>query len=319
LASTECGMAVIEEALELPEEYFDEKIKRAVRYPKVPFHQTLLLCNPGSPSHWIYKHWFAEKEKGCKDIFMKTLPPPYLPQTYYDWLDGLTGVFRQRYKEGIWIAFEGSVYPFDPKKHIIDNFPIPKDWERVLAIDFGFDHAFVCQWWAISPNDKWYLYRQIYMGRRIVKDHAKEINKFCEIDNIEYPEIFCDHDTEDRATLEREGIKTLPAEKDRLAGQQSVYELFNQDKIYFFRDNLVEKDIEREMRKLPVRTEQEFGTYIWASKTKEDMIKKLDDGMDCMRYARYTYVKRQRLNINIGQIVKDNEDMPSIIAANQDW
>lgn len=284
LASTECGFQVVEEMLELIEKNYNEKLKRACRLPNVPFHQTLGLCNPGAPSHWIHKKWFMQKNKGFKSVFGKTLPPPFLPKSYYDWLESLTGVFRQRYKEGLWVAFEGLVYPFDPRKHIVERFKIPSDWERRLAVDFGFSHPFVAQWWAISPSEIWYMYREIYMTRRLVKNHAKDIVKYCEEDNIE-PVAICDHDAEDRATLEDAGIDTIPADKKRLAGQQVVCEKFEQDKIFYFEDALVEKDIAQELQNKPTKTVDEFGTYIWATKGKEDMIKQKDDGMDTTRYA----------------------------------
>lgn len=290
LASAECGVAIVEEAKEIPLDYFDEKIKRAVRYPKVPFHQTILLCNPDSPAHWIYQKWFIQKPKGYKEIFFKTLPPPYLPQSYYDWLDGLTGIFAKRYRDGEWIAMEGLVYPFDPRHHIIEPFIIPKDWKRVIAIDFGFDHPFVCGWFAISPDDKWYLYRQIYMSNRLVEKHAEEIKKFCEDDEIKEIVAICDHDAEGRATLQDRGINTIPANKSRLDGQQTVYKLFEQDRIFFFNNSLVEIDLVRQMKKLPTCIEQEFGTYIWATKGKEDMVKQKDDGMDMIRYGVHTYL-----------------------------
>lgn len=290
VASAECGMAIVEEATEIKKDYFDQKIKRAVRLPRVPFHQTLLLCNPASPSHWIYDKFFMNKIKGYTEIFCKTLPPPYLPKSYYEWLKNLTGVFAQRYREGKWVGMEGLVYPFNPQKHIIKRFDIPKEWTRVLGIDFGFalTHPFVCQWWAVSPEEKWYRYREIFMSQRTVKNHTKDIKKFCEDDGIQ-PIAICDHDAEDRATLEENGIMTQPAIKDRLAGQQTVYDKFEHNEIFFLEDSLVEIDVDRQMKELPTMTEQEFGTYIWGNKQKEDMIKTKDDGMDTTRYAIHTY------------------------------
>jgi phage terminase large subunit len=292
LASTECGMAIVEEATEIEEKNFDEKIKRAVRLPTVPFHQTILLCNPNAPSHWIYNKFFMNKLPGYTEIFCKTLPSPYLPKSYYDWLNRLTGVFAQRYREGKWVGFEGLVYLFDPRMNIIPRFEIPSEWTRIISIDFGFavTHPFVCQWWAISPENYWFRYREIYMSQRTVKKHSDDIKKYCEIDGI-VPEAICDHDAEDRATLEENGIRVIPAIKDRLAGQQTVFDKFEHNQIFFLEDSLVEPDIDRQMQKLPIMTEQEFGTYMWANKGREDMIKNKDDGMDCMRYAIHTHYK----------------------------
>ncbi len=266
-----------------------EKVVRCLRLPTVPFHQVLLLTNPGAPSHYLYQRWFMEREEGYSKIEGKILPD--LPASYYKRLAQLKGVYRERYVEGKWTSFEGLVYPFDPGKHIIPRFEIPKDGKRVLAIDFGFDHPFVCEWWYVNPSDKWYRYREIYMTHRTVKTHSVEILKYCKIDGIE-PEAICDHDAEDSATLRENGIMTVPAERDRLAGQQVVYDKFENEQIFFMEDSLVETDQRLQMENRPSRTEDEFGSYVWGNlKTKEDMVKVKDDGMDAMRYAIYTSSK----------------------------
>lgn len=290
LASTESGFIVMEEATEIDQVHYDEKVQRSNRLPSIPFHQILLLCNPAHPSHWIYQQFIQQKKKN--NIYMPTLPQSLniLPQQWYDYLNSLTGIFAQRYREGKWIAVEGLVYPFDPQKHIIEPFKIPQDGKRKIAIDFGFEHPFVCQWWYVSPDDKWYLYRQIYMTNRRVETFAKDINLFCKQDGIE-PEVICDHDAENMADLRHAGINTIKASKARLAGQQAVFKLFEQNRIFFFENSLVELDIRRQMLKLPTKIEDEFSLYSWAKKGKEDMIKEFDDGMDTMRYAIYRPVE----------------------------
>lgn len=285
LASREYGFIVVEEARETDEEDFEEKLGRCLRLPNVPFHQLMMITNPDRPGHYLFQKFIAQKQDGYNRIRSEMLPD--LPESYHERVDQLTGIYRLRYKDGEWAAFEGLVYPFDPGKHIIPRFDIPKDWRRVIAVDFGFDHAFVCQWWAISPDDKWYMYREIYYTHRTVAKHAPVILRYCEVDGIE-PIVFCDHDAEDAATLEENGIYTEYAEKDRLAGQQSVYDLFDEERIYFLQDSLVELDQRLVMEKRPTKTVDEFGYYVWANKQKEDMIKEKDDGMDTMRYAIHT-------------------------------
>lgn len=290
LASAECGMAVIEEAIEINEEHFDEKIKRAVRLPSAPFHQTLLLCNPGTPAHWIHKRWIMEKRQGYRNLYMPTIPQEanVLPQTFYDWLYSLTGIFAKRYREGKWVAIEGLVYTFDPEHHIIDPFPIhPNEGKVVCANDFGYDHPFVGHWWWVSPEDIWYLYREIYKTHKRVALHGEDMVGYFRKD-ARRPSVICDHDAENMADLRAAGIDTRHANKERLAGQQSVEKLFEEDRIFFFRDCLVERDMRRVIRKLPTCTVEEFPLYGWSNKGKEDMIKEFDDGMDTMRYAVHT-------------------------------
>lgn len=291
LASREYGFIVVEEAKETDEQDFDEKIVRCLRLPTVPFHQVLLLTNPGAPSHYLYQRFYMERRNGNKKIESEILPD--LPKSYYERLGQLKGIYRERYVLGKWTSFEGLVYPFDPIKHIKSRFKIPKDGERILAIDFGFDHPFVAQWWYVSPSDIWYRYREIYMSYRTVKKHSIDIKKFCEMDGME-PLAICDHDAEDSATLRENGIKTVRAIKDRLPGQQVVFDKFENNQVLFLKDSLVEIDQRLMIAGRPTKTEDEFGSYVWANlKTKEDMVKQKDDGMDTMRYAIYTRIGKQ--------------------------
>ncbi|MBA7484605.1 hypothetical protein ES707_20135 [subsurface metagenome] len=294
LASAECGMAIVEEATEVPQNYFDEKIKRSVSLPRVPFHQTILLCNPGAPAHWIYQELILKKPKDLTAIKMPTMLEELgiLPHSFYIWLSSLTGLFAKRYRDGQWVGAEGLVYSFNPEKHIINPFLIPEDWKRVVCLDFGFSllHAFCCQWWAISSEGKWYCYRQIYMTGKTVEEHAPIIRSYMIEDGIAKQEIICDHDADGRATLNRHGVKTRPAIKKRLEGQQVCYNLIANNKVFFFNNSLVEVDIDLRINKLPYQTEQEFTYYVWATKEKEDMVRKLDHGMDCMRYGMRTSI-----------------------------
>lgn len=288
LASREYGFIVVEEASETTEEDFDVKILRCLRLPTVPFHQVLLMTNPASPAHYLYQRFYVEKRKGYKKIEGTILSD--LPTSYLERIGQLRGVFRERYALGKWTAFEGLVYPFDPSKHIIKRFPIPADYRRAVSVDFGFDHPYVAQFWAISPSDVWYLDREIYYTHRTVKTHSKQMHEI--YDRIySGTKLICDHDAEDRATLKENGFRTVAAEKDRLAGQQTVYDKFEADQVFFFEDALIELDQRLVMENKPQRTVDEFPSYIWRTKQKEDMIKEKDDGMDAMRYALHTSLK----------------------------
>jgi PBSX family phage terminase large subunit len=309
LASREYNFVVIEEATELTEEDYDEKIIRTTRLPSSPWHQILSLCNPKSKNHWLYKRFFTSGNPNYVEFAGKTLPPPYLPKVYYTFLSELSGIFAERYVKGRWVGAEGIVYPFDPTRHVIDPFVIPEDWQRVVSLDFGFSllHAFCVQWWAISQQGKWYCYRQIYMTGKTVEELAPIIRSYMIQDGIEKQEIICDHSADGRATLNRHGVKTRPAIKKRLEGQQICYNLIAKDKVFFFNNSLVETDIDLKMNKLPYQTEQEFEYYTWATKEKEDMIRKLDHGMDTMRYGMRTMIR------SIGESINTLQYMPRVL------
>ena len=302
LASNEFNFIVVEEAREITEGTFEEKILRNMRLPGFPFHQVLLLTNPDSPAHWLHERFFSRRSAypGYNEIRGHILRD-ILPASYLERMDGLTGMYKLRYRDGLWVAAEGQVYPYDPGKHHIKRRELPKEWRRVVAVDFGYDHPFVCQWWAVSPDDKWYMYREIYMTNRTVNKHAPVIVKYNQEDGIN-PLIICDHDAGDTATMREYGLRTLNAKKERLKGQQSVAKKFENDQIFFFDDALVERDDRLVIEQSPTRTVEEFPGLIWNnSKVKEDWGKEKDDGTDTARYAIHTTLSMPAMTRHTGK------------------
>jgi len=293
LASREYGFIAVEEASEITEDDYDVKIGRCMRLPTVPFHQVLSITNPSHPSHFLNQRFMLEQWEGYQRIQGTLLPD--LPESYHARLDQLTGVRRQRYKDGLWVAQEGAVYPYDPAKHLINMADLERyegwqNWERVIGIDFGFDHPYVALFFAVSPSDVWYMYKEIYMTGRSPTQKAKQLR--AEIDGEGIADnvmIYCDHDSEVVATFEEYGLEMNKAKKERLAGQGSVYDLFEEGRIFFVRNALVETDQGQILKGLPIQTVDEFPYYVWKEGGKEDMVKVKDDGMDAMRYAVHSH------------------------------
>jgi phage terminase large subunit len=255
----------------------------------------------------LHQTFYEHKDVKAKDyrVIEGTILPG-LPQSYYDRLDALRGVYRDRYRDGLWTAYEGLVYPYDPLKNLvsIDDVPFSQEGDYYLGIDFGTDHPFSCQFWFKSPSDYWYMYREVYYSQRTARHHAPLIIQGCEKDGIEVPTIICDHDAEGIDTLREEfkkamrekdcpirNVRFIKAIKDRLDGQQAVYNLFEDERIFFVENALVERDQRLEMEGKPTCTVEEFAGHIWSGKTKEEWVKRDDHGMDTMRYVVYT-VKR---------------------------
>lgn len=291
LASHQYGWIGVEEAREIREDQYDEQIGRSNRWPHIPerFLQIMSVTNPDRPTHFLNVRFNTERWKDYKAIKGKILGKPYIPNAYLERVNQLRGVFRKRYKDGLWVGAEGMVYPFDPAVNIIKRFPIPKEWERVVGGDWGFDNPFVCQWWAINPDGIWYLYREIYMTHKTVNYFAPKIRDFNRHDGINQRGIW-DHDPGNIAILKEYNIKAMNAIKDRSNGQQTVEELFNAEKVFLFDDALVERDDRLvEMRK-PWCTAQEFPGYTWLD-GKDDMSHEDDHGMDTFRYCAHTRLR----------------------------
>ena len=143
-----------------------------------------------------------------------------------------------------------------------------------------------------------WVYRQLYKTKQLVEDHAREIRK---LSNWGAPggdplprAIICDHDAEDRATLERHlGLTTIPAYKNVSAGIQAVASRFRvagdgKPRILIVRDSLVQRDPDLAEGKQPTCLEEEPESYVWdirqGMKHGEQPVKESDHALDALRY-----------------------------------
>jgi phage terminase large subunit len=310
--SSEWDIIYVQEATELIDADW-EALSTRLRNGKMPYQQILGDCNPESPSHWLLRRAGANSmvmlESHHEDnplLFDADGAITPEGERYLSILDALTGVRFLRLRRGLWVAAEGMVYEnsFDRTRNIIDRFPIPPEWPRYLSIDFGYSNPFVCQWWAEDPDGRLFRYREIYMTQRLVEDHAraiKDLSKWGTPHGDPFPRIIiCDHDAEDRATLERHlQLKTTPANKSVSEGIQSVASRLRaagdgRTRMALMRDSLVERDMALLDKRLPTCTEEEFESYVWddSQGRREQPMKKYDHGMDAMRYVVATIDQR---------------------------
>lgn len=286
-------MVWIEEANAFTLADFEELLGR-MRGKAADWRQVILSTNPDVPYHWIYQRLIKSDEATV--YYSDWSQNPHNPEDYADTMNRLTGVRRQRLRDGKWVMAEGVVYDkFDTAIHVIAPFEIPTDWRRIRAIDFGYTNPFICQWWAIDPDERMYLYREIYYSQRTVNVHARQINDLTADEHIE--QTICDHDAEDRATLEEHGIYSTAAIKDVSTGIQAVEERLKpvgdgKPRLFIMRGALVELDekLLSDDSPKPTCTEEEILGYIWKEQkdgreAREHPLKLNDHGCDTMRYA----------------------------------
>lgn len=76
---------------------------------------------------------------------------PYLPKGFLDDLRRSNpDWWVRRYLEGSFQYSEGLVYPSAPNT-VVDPFPIPKDWKRLIAFDYGIADLAAFVWAAVNP------------------------------------------------------------------------------------------------------------------------------------------------------------------------
>jgi phage terminase large subunit len=301
ILSTEFDIIYVQETIELDADDWDILDTR-LRNWVLPFQQQIGDTNPGPPQHWVKgmcdrgdavmlesRHednpvlWDRVKKKWTKR-----------GKAYLKRLDRLTGALKQRLRFGLWVQSEGVVYEdYDPVIHLIPRRELPLEWRRIRVIDFGVKNPFVCHWWIIDNDGRMYLDREIYMTGRTVNVHAELINQISEGMDIE--QTVCDHDLDDRMTLEEHGIENIHAYKAISLGIQNVKERLQRGgdgkpRMFIFDDALIEMDESLEEAGLPWCTAQEFNVYIYpkgqSGKPKKEVpVDANNHGMDGARYG----------------------------------
>lgn len=289
------------------------------RAGNLPQGQSLILgdCNPSTPSHWTVTrksiHILRSYHKDNPTLFDDDGTATAQGVKSLTILSNLSEPRRSRYFLGLDISAEGQVYAnYDASIHLVDRFEIPRNWYCIRVIDFGYKNPFVCQWWAINPANGYMVrYREIYLTEWLVEDLAKLIGQ-CEGWEFDVRQriyswhrpinerenivaTICDHDAEDRATLERHGINTIAAIKWVKLGIEAVQNRLKindtgKPALQLMRNSLVQVDTELERLHLPLCTEDEIEGYVWevakdGKPSKEVPVKHLDHGCDCLRYG----------------------------------
>ena len=299
ILSSERDFFYVNQAEELSLDEWETITTRATgRGAVMPYTRVFGDCNPTVPTHWI------KSRAGLELLESRHEDNPVLyddegniteqGKITMSVLDALTGARRLRLRFGKWVQAEGVVYEgWDPAIHIIPAFDVPKEWPRYWVVDFGYTNPFVCLWAAEDPDGRFYIYREIYHTQRLVEDHAKDILRLS-ADEPGPRLIICDHDAEDRATLERHiNLPTVGAIKNVRPGIQQVASALRvqgdgKPRLFIFDNSLVEEDPALRPNHKPTRTAEEMDGYVWDTRMNrrqgEEPLKVDDHGADCVRY-----------------------------------
>lgn len=323
ILSAEYDMIYPFEARELSAHDWEVLVTR-LSHGVVPYQKIVGDTNPDRPTHFLKQR---EAQQGLRMLHSRHKDNPKLwdpargdwtdfGRAYMAKLDKLTGVRRLRLKDGIWAAAEGLVYDaWDPELHVVTwarlGFTargVPPNWRIVRAVDFGFTNPFVCQWWLVDPDERMYLAAEWVYTQMLVEDHARKI---LEVERERgwtgrIGATVCDHDAEDRATLERHlACRTAPADKALSPGIQGVQGRLKpagdgKPRLFVLADALLARDPNlaepEEGPPRPIGFAEEVESYAWdpAARKGERPIDKDNHSMDAARYAeRHVAAKRQ--------------------------
>jgi phage terminase large subunit len=334
LYSSDWDLIYIQQAEELTEDDWQSTL-RGLRNWKLAYQQLIGDCNPSAPSHWIRSRaatgalkMLATKHEDNPELWdEKAQAWSERGRQYLSILDGYTGVLYKRLRLGLWAAAEGMVYEdvWDRGTHVVPRFEIPREWPRYWAVDFGYTNPFAWAAYAEDPDGRLYLYKEIYQTKKTVAEHCKRILEFTNQDPKPRA-VVCDHDAEDRATLEREtGLRTHGAWKAVSAGIQAMHERLKpagdgKPRLFYLENSVIDIDRELLERHEPTSSEAEYEVYVWDTsnnrKRGEEPVKKYDHGKDRDRYL-VTYVDQtwkhsKPLSVAIPIITKSGQQSEDI-------
>lgn len=144
-----------------------------------------LTCNPGGVGHVWVKRLFIDREYRNKEepgdydfIPSKVYDNEYIMKNDPDYVRALENLPEMRKRAmlyGDWDAFEGQYYPeFRRDIHVIKPIELPAHWKRFRSLDYGLDMT-ACYWWAVSPDGREYIYRELYQPGLTLRQAAGKI------------------------------------------------------------------------------------------------------------------------------------------------
>ncbi|MCQ2507248.1 MAG: PBSX family phage terminase large subunit [Dorea sp.] len=257
-------------------------------------------CNPAGPMHWFKQKWINMAwAKNLLYLHFTMVDNFSLSEKIRKRYESMySGVFYQRYINGLWVAAEGLIYDmFNAAKHIFTD-AIETVGSYFVSCDFGIQNATVFQLWRKEKNgDRWLMLDELrYSGRenRKQKTVAQLVSDLKDwLHGIMPEKIIVDPSaTALIAELRQAGYEVKKALNDVLEGISDVATALQMGLIG--------------IAKRCKACIEEFGVYSWdekkADRGEDAPIKEHDHSMDALRY----FVKTMRLikNFNDDQEMK---------------
>lgn len=235
----EYDVMFIDEATQFLESWF-QKLTASIRgvneFPK----RIYLTCNPGGVGHHWVKRLFIDKE-----YLEHETPEDYLmirakvydntallkkDENYVRFLRNLPNGLREAWLHGDWDLFQGQYFTeWKRDIHVMEPIPIPADWRRYVAMDYGLD-MLACYWIAVDGCGRAYVYKELYESGLRVSDAAKKILDLTDEEiyaTYAPPDLWNRHSDSGKSTAEifsEMGITLVRAKNERVHGWYNLKE-----------------------------------------------------------------------------------------------
>lgn len=265
-------------------------------------------CNPGPPTHWIRRR----ADAGLLQLWPTTHRdnPAMWDAAAGRWTESgrrylrerlmrLTGVRRERFLLGKWVAAEGQVYDaWDDAVHVVSRRDVASRlagaWHLGTA-DWGWSSPGGCQVWAVDGDERLALVAEHYHTKRPFEGWW--VPRFTSLDvEFEVAAWYCDPaEPENIARLQAAGLNAVGATNAILPGINAVQDRLvpagdGLPRLVVVADALRERDEDLVAAGLPWSTTQEVGRYVWAKDVaghslKDRPVDAFNHGWDQVRYA----------------------------------
>ncbi len=242
--------------------------------------------------------------------FMEWADNPFLPKKEIDLLERTmdeTTLQSRRY--GKFCAREGLVYPeFDESVHVIDPFPVPKEWQDTISIDPGLKNPLSAHWYAVDYDGNVYVVAEHYAAGLDVDSHADAIHGISDRIGWKRDEkgrlsALIDSAAECRTLAAEKSVSALFYERNILVNPRVDKDVFSgiaQVKRYLKRGNgFPDLYIFRGCTNLI----REFKGYFWGS--GDTPVKRDDHAMDELRYYLMSRPRPPKVKEEKSELEKD--------------
>ena len=264
--------AYIDEGSLADQSVFQEILQRC----SIEGSRIIVTTNPGSPVHYLKTDYIdnTDPEARIRTFNFTIDDNTRLSPEYVNSLKAQTpsGMFTDRAIYGLWVSGEGLVYrDFDKNRMMIDKLPPDRSYKYYCGVDWGFEHKGSIVVLADDDKGNTYLIEEHTKKHKFIDywvNIAKDIQKRYGYNVI----FFTDGARPDNYNeFLRNGINARNANKDILAGVESVAELMATKHFYV-------------LKNAPVKFLDEIYQYVWDS-DKGVPAKQNDDVVDAVRYG----------------------------------
>ena len=282
---------LLDEVVLMPRSFVEQAMTRC----SVDGAKLWFSCNPGSPQHWFYVEWIQRhKERNALYLHFKMTDNPGLSaKTLARYEAMFTGVFRQRYIDGLWVLAEGLVYSVFGENAIVPT--IEREYSRyVISMDYGTMNPTAMLLWGFCDGI-WYQVNEFYYSGRETSRLKTDEEYYVDLEQLagdRYVDcLIIDPSAASFITLvkRKRRFRVRKARNDVIIGINRTASAIQQEKI--------------KVNDCCERTIKEYGLYSWDQKADEDRpIKDNDHAMDATRYF-----------VNTMNIIKANSDYESLL------